>query len=71
LFTEFPHFAKIGQVVAGNWTKFAVNGEVKHHPFHSPIDNFYMTNSISRSSKTMADCTKAFVHSNQPAEAAE
>lgn len=71
LVTEFPHFAKIGQVVAGNWAKFGFTGQIKNHAFHSPIDNFYMTNSISRSSKTMADCTKVFVHSNQPAEAAE
>jgi NADH-quinone oxidoreductase subunit G len=63
LVQEFPHFAKIGQVVAANWTKFGVSGQVKSHPFHSPIDNFYMTNSISRSSKTMAECTKAFVTS--------
>lgn len=58
---EFPHFGKIGQVVAAPWAAFGKVGDVRPHPFHSPIDNFYMTNSISRSSKTMADCTKAFV----------
>lgn len=61
LVSEFPHFAKIGQIVVANWAKFGKAGSVSNHPFHSPVDNFYMTNSISRSSKTMADCTKAFV----------
>lgn len=71
LVNEFPHFAKIGQVVAATWGKFGTAGEVRRHPFNNPIDNFYMTNSISRSSKTMADCTKTFVQSTQSAEAAE
>lgn len=68
---EFPQFAKIGQVAAAAWGKFGVAGQVRNHPFHSPIDNFYMTNSITRSSKTMAECTKTFVKSNQTAQAAE
>jgi NADH-quinone oxidoreductase subunit G len=58
-------------VTPAAWGKFGTVGQVRNHPFHSPIDNFYMTNSISRSSKTMADCTKAFVHPTQTAEAAE
>lgn len=68
---EFPHFGKIGDVVAATWSPFGTKGEVRKHPFHSPIDNFYMTNSISRSSKTMADCTKAFTPQPENAEAAE
>lgn len=71
LVSEFPHFAKIGQVVPAAWSKFGTAGLVSNHPFHSPIDNFYMTNSISRSSKTMSDCAKTFVHPPQTAEAAE
>jgi NADH-quinone oxidoreductase subunit G len=69
LLQEFPHFGKIGQVVSATWHKPAKVGDVRHHPFHSPIDNYYMTNSISRSSKTMAECTKSFV--NTMAKAAE
>ena len=71
LVSEFPHFAKIGHVVAATWGKFGTAGAVRSHPFNNPIDNFYMTNSISRSSKTMADCTKTFIHPTQTAEAAE
>ncbi len=71
LVSEFPSFGKIGQVTPAAWSKFGVAGDVRAHPFHSPIDNFYMTNSISRSSKTMADCTKAFVGKPETAVAAE
>lgn len=31
-------------------------------PFHRAVENFYMTDSISRASPTMAKCTTAFVH---------
>ena len=30
-------------------------------PFRSPIENFYMTDPISRASETMAECTALFV----------
>jgi NADH-quinone oxidoreductase subunit G len=68
---EFPHFGKIGQIVSAEWKKFGVAGDIRKHPFHSAIDNFYMTNSISRSSKTMADCTQAFVKTIKTTIAAE
>lgn len=67
---EWAQFGKIGQVAAAAWQKFGKAGDVKKHPFHSPIDNFYMTNSISRSSITMSECTRVFV-TNKTAEAAE
>lgn len=61
LVKAYPSFAKIGQIEKAKWAKFGKEGEIFTHAFQSPIDNFYMTNVISRSSKTMADCTKAFV----------
>lgn len=71
LVAEFAQFGKIGQTLQASWTSFGKEGQVRNHPFHSPIDNFYMTNSISRSSKTMAACTEAFVYPTKTAEAAE
>ncbi len=68
---DYPHFAKNGQVHPAAWQAFGVAGDVRKHPFHSPIDNFYMTNSISRSSGVMAACTKSFVPSASTAQAAE
>ena len=37
--------------------------------FAYPIQNFYMTDPISRASATMAECTEAFVTGNAPANA--
>lgn len=67
---EFPTFANIGGITPANWENFGIPGDARHHPFHSPVDNYYMTNSISRSSETMAACTQTFVNGSN-AEAAE
>ncbi|MDY0028601.1 MAG: NADH-quinone oxidoreductase subunit NuoG [Pseudobdellovibrionaceae bacterium] len=68
---EFSQFGKIGEVVTADWKSFGKVGDVRKHPFHSPIDNYYMTNSISRLSPTMSKCTAEFVTKPQLAEAAE
>ena len=36
---------------------FGEEGDISDEPLSDYIDNFYMTDSISRSSKTMAECT--------------
>ncbi|KAG6907251.1 hypothetical protein DXG01_009704 [Tephrocybe rancida] len=38
-----------------------VGSKISGAIFKKPIDNFYQTDPISRASKTMADCTRAFV----------
>ncbi|MGE5503772.1 MAG: NADH-quinone oxidoreductase subunit NuoG [Actinomycetota bacterium] len=55
-----PLFAKADQVAAAAWGAFGTEGALADAPFVSPIDNFYMTDPISRASKTMAECTAAF-----------
>jgi NADH-quinone oxidoreductase subunit G len=49
-------FARIGQQSAGGWGEFGRDGAVSDAPFLSPITNFYMTDPISRASRTMAEC---------------
>lgn len=71
LVKEFPLFGQIGTVQASAWKSFGKKGDVRSHPFAPPVDNYYMTNSISRMSPTMAACTEAFVTSAPVAEAAE
>ncbi len=71
LVKEFPLFGQIGIVQAAAWKSFGKKDEVRSHPFALPVDNYYMTNSISRMSPTMAACTEAFVTSAPVAEAAE
>ncbi len=54
-------FDRIGTLAPAPWGPFGAEGAVAAEPLVSPIDNFYMTDSISRASKTMAQCTKTFV----------
>jgi NADH-quinone oxidoreductase subunit G len=58
---DHPSFAAIDTLSAADWGAFGAEGAMDEAPFVSPIENFYMTDAISRASKTMADCTEAFV----------
>lgn len=62
---EFPHLARIDDAEAANWAEFGEAGAMDSAPFTSPIDNFYMTDPISRASETMAECTQTFVLDRQ------
>jgi NADH-quinone oxidoreductase subunit G len=57
-----PTFAAIDVVTAAAPEAFATgaNGAVDAAPFVMPIDNYYMTDPISRSSPTMAKCVEEF-----------
>ena len=52
-------FAVLDQQSAGAWGEFGKAGSVSDMPFVSPIANFYMTDPISRASRTMAECMSA------------
>ncbi len=54
-------FGSLDQVSPGAWGVFGKAGTVNKEPFSLPIENFYMTDPISRSSETMAACSEAFV----------
>ena len=47
------------------WRPFGIAGTVASEPFAPVIENFYMTDPISRASVTMAKCTEAFVLSRE------
>jgi len=49
-------FAALDQQAPGAWGDFGKAGTTGDAPFVSPVANFYMTDPISRASKTMADC---------------
>jgi NADH-quinone oxidoreductase subunit G len=53
---ELPGFLAIDTVEPSPWGAFGKAGPLSSEPFRSPIDNFYMTDPISRSSATMAKC---------------
>lgn len=58
---DFPHMARIDDVDRSEWGMFGAEGEMDAAPFCAPIENFYMTDPISRASETMAACTQTFL----------
>ncbi len=56
-----PHFANVDEVIPAAWPAMPEHGgqfRISDAPFEEFISNFYMTDPISRASKTMAECTK-------------
>ena len=59
-----PQLGEPDVVQPAQWTaaeKVLRGVSIDSAPFESPISNFYMTDSISRVSKTMAECTRAIL----------
>ena len=59
-----PVFAAVDQVESvpqGGFGGFGAPGALDPAPFAAAVENFYMTDPISRASETMAKCTEAFV----------
>ena len=54
-----PWFAALDRVEPAAWGEFGAAGAMAPAPFASAIENFYMTDPISRASATMAECTAA------------
>ncbi|MDA0652338.1 MAG: NADH-quinone oxidoreductase subunit NuoG [Proteobacteria bacterium] len=54
-----PVFYGLNDVAAAKWEDFGQSGEMADAAFQSSIENFYMTDPISRASVTMAACTRA------------
>jgi NADH-quinone oxidoreductase subunit G len=50
------NFAALERQAPGAWGAFGTAGTAGDAPFVSPIANFYMTDPISRASRTMAEC---------------
>ncbi len=55
-----PALGEIDLQAPGEWGAFGVEGAVDATPFRSAVQNFYMTDPISRASPTMAKCTAEF-----------
>jgi len=60
-----PLFKTPDTVTAAEWKSFGKDGKCDDAPFGKYIENFYMTDPISRASKVMADCTAAFVNNEK------
>ncbi len=53
-----PIFSNVNKISEATWGEFGSRGEIKDGEFIQPIENFYMTDVISRASATMAECTE-------------
>ncbi|WP_225764731.1 NADH-quinone oxidoreductase subunit NuoG [Inquilinus sp. Marseille-Q2685] len=51
-----PVFGSIDTQAAGEWGPFGAEGAMGSAPFVSAVENFYMTDPITRASETMAQC---------------
>jgi NADH-quinone oxidoreductase subunit G len=63
LVKENPVFGDIDVIHPAKWAPFGKEGKCDKAPFVLPIDNFYMTDPITRASRVMAECTAAFAKS--------
>lgn len=71
---EWPHLGAIDVLPQVEWASFGGKGKVSRDEFRPVIESYYMTNPVCRASKTMMECTKAFVRKcgrQQQMEAAE
>jgi len=54
-------FAGVDKVMPAEWKAFGASGTIAAGGFDYPVKNYYMTDPISRASRTMAQCTDEFV----------
>jgi NADH-quinone oxidoreductase subunit G len=53
-----PAFASVGETTNSAWGEFGTAGSMDGAAFKSPVENFHMTDPISRVSETMAKCSQ-------------
>jgi len=59
-------FGSVDVLKPAHWGEFGETGKIDGGtPFVSPVENFYMTDPISRASLTMAECTEVFITGGQ------
>jgi NADH-quinone oxidoreductase subunit G len=55
------HIKMLDEVASASWDDFGVAGALDGPAFETPINNYYMSDPISRASETMAECTARYV----------
>ncbi len=56
-----PVFNRVDAITPAAWAPFGGEGGLSAEPLASSVQNFYMTDPISRASKVMAECTATYV----------
>ena len=59
-------FEELDMVQRAPWLPFGQEGPLSSEPFESAIENFYMTDPISRHSVTMAKCVREIAPLSSP-----
>ncbi|MBL27375.1 MAG: NADH-quinone oxidoreductase subunit G [Rhodospirillaceae bacterium] len=67
LYEAAPTFAVQDRIEPAPWGKFGGRGKLKTDPFVGPVDNYYMTDPITRASETMAKCSAMLVQEQEKA----
>jgi NADH-quinone oxidoreductase subunit G len=67
LFEIAPQLAVPDVIEPAPWQQFGRKGRLDPAPFVSPIEDFYRTDPISRSSEIMAECSALHAPATQPA----
>jgi len=57
-----PWLAQIDEVTPAEWGDFGAEGSFDKAGFTSPVEDFYLTNPISRASGNMRECSELFTH---------
>lgn len=60
-----PTFANLDEIQSASWEDFGTKGDISATALTSPISNYYMTDPVSRVSKTMAQCTEVLINPQQ------
>lgn len=69
MYKAVPRLALLGQVEKAPWVEFGKEGPLQAEPFPVAIQNFYMTDPISRASRIMAQCVKEIAQGKRDKEA--
>jgi NADH-quinone oxidoreductase subunit G len=73
MITSYPRLGSFDEILPVEWASFGGNSKnVEKEPFVNPIDDFYLTNVITRASDTMRRCSEELLTKNEKElEAAE
>jgi NADH-quinone oxidoreductase subunit G len=59
---DYPHLSDVDAIPQAKWESFGdKKGKISKAAFVNPIENYYLTNTIARASKTMAECAQTFL----------
>ncbi|MEE8516357.1 MAG: molybdopterin-dependent oxidoreductase, partial [Alphaproteobacteria bacterium] len=61
-----PALGRLDEATAADWQPFGTAGAMDPAPFTPAVENFYMTDAISRASVTMAQCTEQLAAMPRP-----